>query len=486
MCPDSMFRIRTAATAAALLAALLATDRAAAQIDSALLSKLSFNLTNPGGKSLAMGGAFTAIADDATAALANPAGLGQLSSVEMGLSVKSFDEKIGLLTARSTATGSLTAPWGPVTASDSQIGLQTTNLEYGGVVIPVSSRVVLALSYAENLSFEGSADPGGYQYIEFRDNRSGGVTRRDFLYEYREFGAVSLRNRLFGLSAAYRITDRIRVGAGVTLNQTSFDLEGDAAGPHRIVSRTYVSAVATDVRTVTMNVEGFGGMKPAFLAGVHADLDARGTVSVGASYTSAARTSGTLVLGGDVPASLKGQERRSFAFAVPSTVAAGVAGRPFPGMTIAAEAQWIGYGGIWDVPLPVVSYSGLVGPSPGVFVDSALATVSPPSSAWVPRVGVEYIAAAGTTRVAFRLGWHREPARGTTEQLVVRDGSGNEYPMNDPPFSGGVATVFNGGSSESRFSGGLGLTIGPSFSLDAAFDVGPSAQRFSASVFWRF
>ncbi len=46
----------------ALAAAVFLPSPAAAQIDSALLSKLSFNLTNPGGKSLAMGGAFTAIA----------------------------------------------------------------------------------------------------------------------------------------------------------------------------------------------------------------------------------------------------------------------------------------------------------------------------------------------------------------------------------------------------------------------------------------
>lgn len=481
-----MRRSRTAALLAALLVALSASERAAAQIDSALLSKLSFNLTNPGGKSLAMGGAFTAIADDSTAALANPAGLGQLSSVEMGMSVKRFDETIGLVTARSTAIGGLAAPWGPITSSDSQIGLKSTNLEYAGVVLPLSRYVVVALSYAENLSFEGSADPGGYQYIELRDNRSGGVTRRDYLYEYREFGSVSLRNRLLGLSTSYRLTDRVRIGAGITLNRTTFELAGDDAGPHRIVSRTYVSAVATETRTATMNVEGFGKTKAAYIAGIHADLDARGTVSFGASYSSAARTTGTLVIGGDVPASLKGDERRSFGFAVPSQFAAGIAVRPFPGMTIAGEAQWIGYAGVWDGALPVVSYSGLVGPSPGVYVESALASVSSPSSAWVPRLGVEYIAASGTTRVAFRLGWHREPRRGTTEQLFVRDGSGNPYPMSDPPFSGGVETVFNGGTAENRYSGGLGVTLGRALSLDAAFDVGRSAQRFSASLFWRF
>ena len=68
-----MTTVRFRNAALQLLLAALVAPSARAQTDSALLSKLSFNLTNPGGKSLAMGGAFTAIADDATAALANPA-----------------------------------------------------------------------------------------------------------------------------------------------------------------------------------------------------------------------------------------------------------------------------------------------------------------------------------------------------------------------------------------------------------------------------
>src|SRR5450631_741285 len=91
------------------LALALAPYPVDAQTDSALLSKVSFNLTNPGGKSIAMGGAFTAIADDATAALVNPAGLGLISSIEFAVSGKRTDETLGLVTARSTATGPGTA-----------------------------------------------------------------------------------------------------------------------------------------------------------------------------------------------------------------------------------------------------------------------------------------------------------------------------------------------------------------------------------------
>lgn len=202
---------------------------ASAQVESALLSKITFNLTNPGGKSLAMGGAFTAIADDATAAIANPAGLGLLSSVEVGISGKRSDDVIGLVTARSTAVGSnFFVPYPPVHGVNSDISARASGVEFAGAVLPLSRRFVAAVSYAENLRFQGDPGEDGYAYIELRDNRSSGTTRRDFLYEFREYGAVSLRNRLLGLSAAYRVTDRLRIGAGVTLNRMELDLLGDA------------------------------------------------------------------------------------------------------------------------------------------------------------------------------------------------------------------------------------------------------------------
>jgi hypothetical protein len=202
-----------------------------------------------------------------------------------------------------------------------------------------------------------------------------------------------------------------------------------------------------------MRVDDFGGTKPGFILGLHADLDARGMATVGASYRSGAKTSGTLVIGGDVPAALSGQTSRPFTFSVPQDASVGVAVRPVPGMTIAAEAQWIDYGSIFDRQLPIQSFSGFVGPLPGFPVEGALAQVSPSRNAWVPRVGLEYVAAAGATRVSFRVGYHLEPAHGATAALVFRDVQGQAFSMTDPPFSSGVGAVFDGGKADNRFSG---------------------------------
>ena len=347
--------------AGAVLVAVLAAwaPTAAAQLDSALLSKLRFNLTNPGGKSLAMGGAFSAIADDATAALANPAGLGLISSIEIAVSGKRVDETLALATARSVATGTLLTPYPPVTTSFVDLDATTTGVEFAGLVVPISRRFVAALTYAENLRFEGDAGSAGYPYLELRDNRSpSGTTRRDYLYEYREFGSTKLSNRLLAGSLAFRVTESLRIGGGITLNRATFDLDGDAGGPHRIVSRSSLSPTAEEVRTVTMGVTGISGTRVGFVAGVHADLVPDGKLTFGADYRWTPAADGTLVIGGDVPAALAGQKERAFRFRVPSDASVGLAAHPLPGLTIAGELQWVRYGEIFDRALPVVSYPG--------------------------------------------------------------------------------------------------------------------------------
>jgi long-chain fatty acid transport protein len=459
---------------------------ALAQTDSALLSKVSFNLTNPGGKSLAMGGAFTAIADDATAALVNPAGLGLISTLEFAVSGKRKDETLGLVTARSTATGLLATPYPAIETTNVDRDARAAAVDFAGVVVPVSRRLVAALTYAENLQFEGDAGDAGYQYFELRDNRSGGTTRQDFLFQYREFGSVSLTNRLLGLSLAYRVSERVRIGGGVTLNRPSFELEGDGAGPHRITSRTYRSPTSEEIRTVTMRVDGVSGTKLGYLVGIHVDLLSDGALTFGADYRSSPRNDGTLVIGGDVPAALSGMTSRPFRFRVPRDAAVGLAAHPMPGLTIAAEVQWVAYGDIFDRPLPVVSYAGLVGPSPGFPVTDVLADVSPAPDAWIPRIGLEYVASAKGARLAFRLGYHREPAHGVTASLAARDGSGVPFPITDPPYSSSVASVFDGGRADDRFTGGLGVTIARSLSIDVGFDVGRASRQLAASLFYRF
>lgn len=73
-----------------LLAALPA---AAQNTDIEALAGLQFNFGNPGARSLGMGGAFLGLADDASAAEANPAGLTILRKPEVSIEARNYQEQ---------------------------------------------------------------------------------------------------------------------------------------------------------------------------------------------------------------------------------------------------------------------------------------------------------------------------------------------------------------------------------------------------------
>src|SRR5215210_4000698 len=76
-----------------LIAALATLPLGAQNVDIEALSGLQFNFGNPGARSLGMGGAFLGLADDASAAEANPAGLTILRKPEVSVEARNFEEQ---------------------------------------------------------------------------------------------------------------------------------------------------------------------------------------------------------------------------------------------------------------------------------------------------------------------------------------------------------------------------------------------------------
>src|SRR5881409_893206 len=72
---------------------------AAQNTDIESLSGLQFNFGNPGARSLGMGGAFLGLADDASAAEANPAGLTILRKPEISVEARNYLEQQVLTTS---------------------------------------------------------------------------------------------------------------------------------------------------------------------------------------------------------------------------------------------------------------------------------------------------------------------------------------------------------------------------------------------------
>ena len=82
-------------TACAVMAGLgcMIAQPAMALTDEEIFRKFRFNFVNPGARSLALGGAFISIADDATAAQANPAGLNFLLTQEYFVETRFVDNE---------------------------------------------------------------------------------------------------------------------------------------------------------------------------------------------------------------------------------------------------------------------------------------------------------------------------------------------------------------------------------------------------------
>src|SRR5215212_11961055 len=77
----------------AVVCSLIALPIAAQNTDIESLSGLQFNFGNPGARSLGMGGAFLGLADDASAAEANPAGLTILRKPEVSIELRNYEEQ---------------------------------------------------------------------------------------------------------------------------------------------------------------------------------------------------------------------------------------------------------------------------------------------------------------------------------------------------------------------------------------------------------
>ncbi len=87
-------------TAFLLVLAVFACLPAVAQnTDIEALSGLQFNFGNPGARALGMGGAFLGLADDASAAEANPAGLTVLRKPEISIEARNYEEQQVLTTS---------------------------------------------------------------------------------------------------------------------------------------------------------------------------------------------------------------------------------------------------------------------------------------------------------------------------------------------------------------------------------------------------
>ena len=181
---------------------------------------LQFSFSNPGARSLGLGGAFAALADDATAAFANPAGLIQLTRPEASIEGRYWSYSTpytvgGRVSGEATGIGLD----GPIRVEDSEF--DTSEISFLSFVYP-GHDWTLALSRHQSARFETFSRTQGL----FTDDRIDDPQPRCLLgsdvCRYPDFtneATISIVSTT--ASVAFRLTDAFSLGVGLSY------LEGD-------------------------------------------------------------------------------------------------------------------------------------------------------------------------------------------------------------------------------------------------------------------
>jgi len=195
--------VKNALTQTLLLVGLLIPISAGAQ-QSIVPLQLSFS--DPGARSMGFGGAFVGLADDATAAISNPAGLTQLLKPEVSIEARHWS-----YSTPYTRNGRIeNLPSG--NGIDDTVGIRRVSSEYSTSGISFLSFAFPAGNWSLALYRHELAN------LEFTGETQGlfgGGTDCCQVREADQRVTSDLEMESYGFSAAYRISDRFNLGLGV-------------------------------------------------------------------------------------------------------------------------------------------------------------------------------------------------------------------------------------------------------------------------------
>ena len=455
-----------------ILIALITVPAVAQNTDIESLSGLQFNFGNPGARSLGMGGAFLGLADDASAAEANPAGLTILRKPEISVEGRNFEEQQLFSTSGTFPTIARTA----FTHYS-----QRVDLTFASVVIPVKNRFTFGAYYHEPLRNEGAG-----QVVPVRNEFTGEVKTDvpDFFFLTQknqvtdEAGCIAERNatknpvsclqytllpflsalkvqeRTLGVSGAFQVG---KFSFGATARYQRFN---ETAFTFRVTPTFDFSSISvqatSDIRA--SNDEAKDVHDTTFAGGVKwAPTD---KFSIGAVYKQGAKFKAP---------TFAANENTDFEFVkvadtifhIPDVYGAGISVRPIPVLTVNFDAVHVTYSNLVD---NFVSINEDVRKLDKAYQASDVTEL---------HLGAEYFF---TTKLplAIRGGVWRDPSH-----TVEFRGPTNS------PSAVASAILYPKGDSATHISAGVGLAW-PRFQIDAAYDRSPHFRVGSISAVTRF
>ncbi len=456
------------------LVAVLALPVAAQNTDIESLSGLQFNLGNPGARSLGMGGAFLGLADDASAAEANPAGLTILRKPEISIEGRNYLERQLFTTSGTFPDLNRT---GFTNHSD------RIQLAFASAVFPIGSRFTLGAYFHEPLRNEGvgivAPEEGSFgnpgqslpNFFLPRDNPTGPVTQAQCetirssrndpfaCIEYQFFpfaSALDVKQQTFGLAGAWQVHPKFSVGASAryqTFTERAFTLIfNDDFDVQAILAQGTgtVNALGTDLEIGTeTDVTFTGGFK----------WSPSEKISIGGVYKQGPKFLTPSFFAGEQSDNELIQLAET-SFHMPDIAGLGISVRPIPVLTINVDAVQVWYSNLADE---------FFSPRVGDLGDQAYEI----EDVLELRVGAEYFFSTKIP-IAVRAGYWRDPAHSLTYRGPL-----------DTFNRIGQAALYPKGEDQDHFSVGAGLAW-PRFQIDAAYDTSDNFKVGSISMVTRF
>jgi long-subunit fatty acid transport protein len=446
----------------------------AAQTNAEVTAGVEFNFSNPGARSLGFAGAFVALADDATAAQTNPAGLMILGRPEVSFEARGWTFTHSF-TDRGRASGSVTGIGIDTIpglqsgrASDTTVGPSFLSFVYPGGRWAVAGYRHELANFKARFSTEGpvlyTSEPDG-RVIDQR------VTR-----------ALPTRNRLdldivsYGVSAAAELGRGVSVGLTALIARLKLDALTERFGS--------AGAAQFDFGTAPGGIFGPPAYVPEHLRNQQTQTADTTDVAftVGGIWRASDELSAGVVFrqGPDFPVTATHRELRvpiagcppaegdaarcvvTPVFHVPDVLALGVVLRPYPNATLSVEYDHVAYSQLvsdfatFPLEIPRARPEDFA-------VDDGNEV----------HVGFEYVLQQLGRPVALRIGFWRDPD--------------HRIRFSDDSF-GATSTraLFMRGRTATHLTAGVGLVFRNAFQVDAAFDGSDRIRTGSISIVARF
>lgn len=430
---------------AVALGLLVASSGASALAPTEATALVPFNFSNPGARSLGMGGAFLGAADDATAALVNPAGLTRLGlQQQFSVEYRNYARDVPYADGGSIVADPFNASG--VNYRDSSA--DNDEISYISWVLPRDSWAI-ALYRHEMVNFQGGHRSGA---ITFENDPDG-----TFIRPVRS--ATDLEVVTYGASFAWNATDAISLGAGLTWND--FEMRSD------------LERYDLDGTTLALTQRQRGDDDDI---GYNLGLLYKGSdsVSFGVSYRSAPEFRYAYVTNFIIDGEPLETANATTPFKSPDVFGIGVSWRATEQLMVNLDINRVGYSNITervDNPFFSGEFSELADPqfTRSIEIEDSIE----------PRLGIEY-AVFSEVPMFFRGGVWREK-----RHTLSFNADPNSQNFENPAEAIAAAVLYSAGDDETHVSVGFGASF-EKFQLDVAYDRSDKLDTLSLSGVYRF